>query len=498
MKLSDYQWSRNPRGMHNQGPMNLERLQDQKMGFAKLVGVADEYINFSVDCMANNITPIIRIYRPEFSGVPMDATMERQFRNYLAAGVKWVEFYNEPNLGIEWRPGANFDPTNIPGVIAPLCENWLTWAEMVLEYDAYPGFINLSESVGGWEDTITWINQLLLYMFDNHFRRFLQILANGFWVNTHPYVFNHFYQQEAGGGELSARPPETQNHAEGGWHFEYPYDPISQRSDPGRTVWGGTPLAPQGDPNGLIATGLAWLERLQEMFGVGAVPVVGTEGGVFPFPKRNQPQQIDIRYPPVTWESHAHATVALFDWISFQAPPWMFGVALWKWDHYYTAEGGGPMPAADLLAATNPTLRDVPPIEALGDYSLLQDDAPPPPPPENIILEPPGPGPIHGQPTFHFVILAPDFDEDWFFEVGDVYFNRFRPTLMTIYEFINFLPRETSLAATVIATPDTVDFMNYQIANRWVDVFMDMIVVENAQQIAELLNTRVAAGRRFG
>ena len=55
-----------------------------------------------------------------------------------------------------------------------------------------------------------------------------------------------------------------------------------------------------------------------------------------------------------------------------------------------------------------------------------------------IVLDPPGPGPVHGQADNHFVILAPDLSETWFFEVGRLYWDRFKPTLMPIYDFINF------------------------------------------------------------
>jgi len=500
MKLSDYQWSRNPRGMHNQGPMSLEVLQDQKMGIAKIVGLGADYVGFAARLMDYNITPIIRIYRPQHSGVPIDPEMMGQFQQYLQAGIKWFEIYNEPNLSIEWAPGRSFDPRNTAEVIAPICDNWLDWAERILDYGAYPGFIPLSEANGDWELTRLWIDQLLLYMFDRHYARFMQVVANGFWLPTHPYILNHFYQEKPGGGKLSQRHPDEQNYAEPGWHFEYPYDPISQSHDPGRSVLGSTPLAPLGDIHGLLGSGIAWLQRLQEIFDIGVVPVIGTEGGLWPMPERDRPQQLDARYHGFTWESHAHATQAMFDWISREAPPWMFGVALWKWDYYYDAAAGGPLAATTIFRETTPLPKDVPAIEVLSDYSILERGAETA---ENrlapdVVLRPPGPGPIHGQADYHFIILAPGIEPEWFFTIARVYWERFKPTLMTIYDFINFLPDDNSLAATIITTPDKVDLMNDQIAKRWTNVYMDMIVVSETRQLEELLNSRVAVGRRFG
>jgi hypothetical protein len=498
MNLNEYQWARNPRGMHNQGPMRLEVLREQKIGWAKIVGLDDGYADFCAACLANNITPIVRIYRPAHSGVPIDPQMMGQFRTYLSAGVKWVEIYNEPNLSVEWPPGANFDPLNTAGVIAPICDNWLNWAEQIINWGGYPGFIPLSESGGGWENTTTWIDALLRYMFERHYNRFLNIINNGFWLATHPYILNHFYQEIAGRGPLSARPPEQQNYAEGGWHFEYPYDPICQASDPGRTVWGETPLVPLGDVHGLIACGLAWLSRLQELFGVGVVPVIGTEGGLWPMPIAGQVHQMDTRYPGFTIESHAHATQAIFDWISREAPPWMFGVALWKWDYYY--ERG--LPATSIFSNTTPLRKEVVSAPAIGPYTLeymnVRQANVVVGPSGPIAVVPPGPGAIHGEAENHFIVLAPTLDSAWFFEVGRPYWERFQPVLMTIEDFINFLPNSTSLAVTCLTTPELTDFMHRRIARRWPNVYMDMLTVESKTSLQEILNSRVASGRRFG
>ncbi|NUO82067.1 hypothetical protein HUU05_18505, partial [candidate division KSB1 bacterium] len=182
MKLSEYQWSQNPRGMHNQGAPDLNRVFSQKFGWMKLVALGSDYVSLCPQLLANNVTPIVRIYRPQHSGVPIDPEMRQNFLDYLRVGVKWFEIYNEPNLGIEWPNGANFDPMNTHAVIAPICNHWLDWAEFIIENGGYPGFIPLSEAGGGWENTTTWINQLCLYMFDNHYNRFLQVIHNGFWI----------------------------------------------------------------------------------------------------------------------------------------------------------------------------------------------------------------------------------------------------------------------------------------------------------------------------
>lgn len=486
MNLTDYQWSHNPRGMHDPGD-NHARWDEWQLGWMKVVFPDNQGVNWSAHALEKGMTPIFRPFRSEFSGVPMDETLQQLYQEYINVGVKWFEFYNEPNVGYEWRPGVDIFPTNLE-LISPLCENWLLWAEWIINRGGYPGFIALTETSESWGDTAAWMRSLLQYMADNHYERFRAIISNGMWLPTHAYIFNHWYQERPG-NPAQARSAGEVNYREGGWHFEYPYDPISQAGDPGRTVWGGTPLSPLGDVHGLIACGQAWLERLQDMFGLGAVPVIGTEGGLWPLPQPGQLRQMDTRYPGFTWESHAHATVAMFDWTAREAPPWFWGLALWKWDHYYDPSGGGPMPAAFLLDQTSPVYKDVSALDS-GGFAA--------PPPADLVIEPPGPGPVHGEPTYHFIVLAPGIDEEWFFTVGRFYWDRFRPTLMTVHEFINFLPKDTSLAVTILTTPDLVDLMNEQIARRWPNVYMDFVVGGEAREIEEILNSRVAVGRRFG
>src|SRR5690606_8999188 len=208
-------------------------------------------------------------------------------------------------------------------IIRPLMDNWLVFAEFVISLGCYPGFIALAESDEPRYSAVRWMDAMLTYLAENRYDRFKNVLAGGAFCATHPYILNHFYQEKPGGGPLSARPPHEQNAEEGGWHFEYPYDPICQANDPGRTVYGGTRLTPNGDPNGLIAMGRMFNERCAEWFGSQAIPVVGTEGGIWPY--REGPMQQDNRYPPYTEESQAEATVAMFDWIARHAPPWFFG-----------------------------------------------------------------------------------------------------------------------------------------------------------------------------
>lgn len=520
MNLSDYQWGRNPRGMHGPGDNHL-RWEAWKLGWIKMAFQDNTGLGWGGFALEKGMTPICRIFRPQLCGKPMDDELRWQYQEHLNIGIKWFEFYNEPNLPYEWYDGVDLRPDNME-LIQALCENWLPWAEFILNGGGYPGFMALSETTEPWGDTARWMNSLLQYMFDHHYERFRNIINNGMWIATHPYILNHWYQEVAGGGPLSARQPEQVNYREGGWHFEYPYDPICQADDPGRTVWGGTPQQRSHDFFGVLGAGIAWLERLQEMFGAGWIPVVGTEGGIWSIPFPPERLRPDNRYPPFDFNSHAHGTVAMFDWIANAAPPWMFGITLWEYSVYWN--NGNPIPALQLLTESEAHLKqNIPAIPALGAAPRPYDtqfpsgtqvvQQPPPQPTQVptqevvsistavpiVTLVPEGPGPIHGSPIYHFVILGVDVAPNWLFDSPNarLYWERFQPVLMPVVDFIGFLPNETSLAVTVISTPATGDALRDLIVSRWVNVWVDPIVVHDQTVLDSVFRLRVENGLRF-
>jgi hypothetical protein len=354
----------------------------------------------------------------------------------------------------------------------------------MIELGAYPAFPALAESSLPHEDAVAWLTAMLAFLADYYYDRFRAVADNGLWVATHPYFYNHFYQES--GRANRPRPPEQQNSAEGGWHFEYPYDPITQADHPGLTTVSGGAEKPRGDPVGLIGMGDAFMKKYQEMFGGGAVPVVGTEGGIYPVPgTKGDIVQRDGRFPPYTWNSHAEATIAMFNWIANQAPPWMFGVTLWKEDSYFEATDG-PARAVQRMVEVTPAFKNVPPIEALNG------------PGPRALFGGKGPGPIHGAPDLHFLVVAPGFNTNWFFGHLREYWERFRPTVTTSVDFFAFIPYSRSLAVTVLATPETADYMAQQIKSRWATVWIDLISAAREEDIAAVLRDRVTTGRRFG
>ena len=487
MRLDQFVWSRNPRGLHVQRvlitPLDFDRWSRPGFGWVKLVSSALEYVDDSMEFIRRGITPVVRLYRPRFGAGAFDRAMRDETMAFIQAGVKWFEFYNEPNLGIEWPGGVDIDWRNMD-LIRPMVDNWLIWAEFIISQGCYPGFTAMAESDDPKAAAVPWIDAMLNDLRQRHYDRFRYVLANGCYCATHPYILNHYYQEVPGGGPTSARPPEAQVAREPGWHFEYPYDPLQQSHDPGRTVFGGTALTPFGDPVGLTAMGRMFNERCAQWFGTQAIPVVGTEGGIFPFLVEDQGRfyQQDDRYPPYDEVSQAQATIAMFDWIARQGPPWLFGVSLWKEDVYYNPE---KTLAILRLEENEPYFKPVPPLDVMADPLALV---------EEIV---PGPGPIQGQADFHMVILGPGVDTDWFFDTAQPYWELFRPVVATDLSLIDFFQSDKSLAATVISPPQYIPTMTERIKDRYPNVWFDLIVADSRQDVGDILNERVQRNQRF-
>jgi hypothetical protein len=486
LNLDQYVWSRNPRGLHMKNGGHIDDggafLSSLKLGWFKIVSGESDFGRSAEACLKNNITPIVRIYRSRPGVMPLDDAMLKSIREYFAIGVRWFEHLNEPNLEFEWPDGTPINPNRMD-LIAPMMDNWLLFAEMIIGMGGYPGFPALTEAATPNNSAPLWMDSMLGYLRDVHTSRFINIANNGLWCATHPSPLNHFYQELPGGGPLSVRRPEQQDGNASGWHFEYPFDPISQQMDPGRSVAGGTPQTPYGDPSGIIAMGTHFHDRISQWFGLGTIPVVGTEGGIFvPFDAPFYQQ--DTRYPPYTIDSHAQAVLGMYNWIADVSPPWMFGICSWKQDEYEQYAGK----TLDTLRQNNARLRTVPPLAS--GVPLVQ--------PVAFVAPPRGPGPIHGTPDYHLFLFAPEINTEVFFNHAQNYWIVFRPVVANTLDFIGFFTPANSLAVTVVTTAASAPAFEQTIKTQYPNVLYDLILVEDPTTLGVILDDRVQRNTRFG
>jgi hypothetical protein len=196
--------------------------------------------------------------------------------------------------------------------------------------------------------SIPWYISAFRWLAENAHADALSVFQNGVWIAVHNAALNHCYKDD-----------------DGAWHFEYPYDPISQEDQPGKTI--------MDDDNSLIGHRVP-VQLLEEHFGL-QVPVISTEGGVFA--PRGGWVEWDSRYPGYNYNGHAERTVAMFEWLRANAEDHLFAMCPWL----IANERMGHVDASWTEAAWYRMDRELPVISA------LKAMGPEPTPPSPLPLE---------------------------------------------------------------------------------------------------------------
>ena len=271
--------------------------------------------------LAAGIFPIVRIIRkdpppndlPEPNPGHISSVEEATIKRLIAAGVRYFETNNEPNLGAEWKHNAMpGDPIEAAKLVAL---NWLFDARLILEMGGLPGLPAIS--IGGEMDL-----QAALVSLGRQ-----DILLEGCWIAVHNYCLNH--------------------------PLGYPDDPVNRT---------GQPLAPEQYDQGPF-TQWTWanndygrVDTLDQINSERAlcknptqtilqdhscfrefeyynnlamkylgrsIPIISTEGGLL-IGRRE-----DSRYPRITPAAHCDQTVAMYDFMQRQAPDYYFAATPW-------------------------------------------------------------------------------------------------------------------------------------------------------------------------
>ena len=270
--------------------MNIKwvKLLDDGGGSAK---------NVCQKLLAKDIFPIVRIFHTRPNPGYLSEHDKTTISELIAMGVRYFEVNNEPNLDVEWQAG-EWQAGGRPDVVMP---NWLKDAKAVLKLGGLPAFPALAQAAHHPENgSIPWYKNAFKWLKDNAAAEAVDVFSNGAWIAVHAGVLNHCYRDD-----------------QGEWHFEYPYDPICQADQPGKTI--------MDDDSSLIGYRVP-VQLLQDTFGL-TVPVMSTEGGVFA-PEGGW-QQWDTRYPGYNYDGHAERTVAMFSWLKANAEEYFFAMCPW-------------------------------------------------------------------------------------------------------------------------------------------------------------------------
>jgi len=101
-------------------------------------------------------------------------------------------------------------------------------------------------------------------------------------------------------------------------------------------------------------------------------------------------------------------------------------------------------------------------------------------------------------PNYHFMLIAPGLGAEWLFDAGRAYWERFHPTVITDLRLVALVPRNFTVAVTVVARRDTVTQIGVDLARIRGDALFDPVVYDYFDDTRLALNGRAELEQPFG
>ena len=101
-------------------------------------------------------------------------------------------------------------------------------------------------------------------------------------------------------------------------------------------------------------------------------------------------------------------------------------------------------------------------------------------------------------PDFHFLLIASNLGSEWLFDAARTYWDRFRPTVISDFNFIPVIPTDESLIVTVIARRDTAARLGVELAQINANAYFDPVVFDLFEDTKAALNARANVSQPFG
>ncbi len=294
----------------------IRLLGDLRVKWFKILDRDGDSLPFCEKLLDAGIFPIVRILRrdPPPSNAPepnpghIGPREEEIIRRLIAAGVRYFETNNEPDLVREWKQQAMLDdPIECARLVAL---NWLFDARMILEAGGFPALPAIS--AGGDLDLIG-----ALVALGRH-----EILLEGTWIALHNSGFNRPLNYPDDPANRTGQPLAAAQYAMGAyaeWAWWQNDLARAQTLDEVNAL-----RASNKNPAQTIQDDHAcfrefeYYNHLAVKYLGHSLPIIGTAGGY------SVGNRHDARYPRVTPELHRDWTVALFDYMQKQAPDYHF------------------------------------------------------------------------------------------------------------------------------------------------------------------------------
>lgn len=101
-------------------------------------------------------------------------------------------------------------------------------------------------------------------------------------------------------------------------------------------------------------------------------------------------------------------------------------------------------------------------------------------------------------PDFHFLLVAPELGAEWLFDAARLYWDRFRPIVVSDTRLIVLIPVTRPVGVTVLARRDTISTIGVELAQRAPSAYFDPLRVETIEEARAILNARAESNQPFG
>lgn len=101
-------------------------------------------------------------------------------------------------------------------------------------------------------------------------------------------------------------------------------------------------------------------------------------------------------------------------------------------------------------------------------------------------------------PDFHFLFIAPNLGVEWLFDAARAYWDRFRPTVISSFDLLSFLPTDRTVIVTGLMMRDLAAQAGVQLSRSRPDAYFDPIVRNTIEEAQGVLDQRALLAQPFG
>lgn len=101
-------------------------------------------------------------------------------------------------------------------------------------------------------------------------------------------------------------------------------------------------------------------------------------------------------------------------------------------------------------------------------------------------------------PNYHFLLIAPNLGAEWLFDAARLYWERFRPTIVSDFELVRLVPPDYTVTVTVITRRDMLPSLGVTLAQVAPQALFDPLAYDFFDDAKLALDGRAHLNQPFG